>query len=79
MAGSYRHITKSDGSFNGINLLDNLGDAYEALEECYAMIKFLTGGNKEKIYKAWLKGMKMNARENTYEDFWDDGDDEEIP
>jgi hypothetical protein len=39
MAGSYRHITNGDGSFRGVELLDNLGDACEALEECYDMIR----------------------------------------
>lgn len=52
MAGSYRHITNDDGSFRGIDLIDDLGDAYEALEECYLMIQFLTGGDKAKIDEA---------------------------
>ena len=39
MAGSYRHITNDDGSYRGVDLLDNLGDADEALEECVAMIQ----------------------------------------
>lgn len=75
MAGSYRHITNSDGSFRGIDLIDNLGDAYEALEECYLMIKHLTGGDKQKVFEAWRDGyFKLRCpRENnpgTTEQFW---------
>jgi hypothetical protein len=42
MAGSYSHITTDKkGKFRGTELLDHMGDAYEALEECYGMIWFL--------------------------------------
>ena len=76
MAGSYRHIVEDDGSFRGMDLIENLGDAHEALKECYEMIQYLTGGNKEKIYTAWLEGYfkKCCPLENlplaTYERFW---------
>lgn len=76
MAGSYRHITNDDNSFRGIDLIDNLGDAHEALEECHAMIQQLTGGDKQKIFEAWLEGYaKKNLPESnqylfTYERFW---------
>ena len=43
MAGSYRHIVEDDGSFRGMDLIENLGDAHEALKECYEMIQYLTG------------------------------------
>ena len=56
MAGSYRHITDSNGDFIGVNLIDNLGDAHEALEECYEMIQWLSGGDKAKIFEAWREG-----------------------
>ena len=40
MAGSYQHIVDKQNNFLGDVdeelLLDNLGDTYEALEECYA-------------------------------------------
>lgn len=78
MAGSYRHITNADGSFRGADLIDNLGDAYEALEECYDMIQQLTGGDKKKIHKAWLEGhfKKRCPPENlpmaTFERFWEE-------
>lgn len=58
MAGSYRHIVDKDNNLlsSDSNNLDNLGDAYEALEECYDMIQYLTGGDKRGIYIAWAQG-----------------------
>lgn len=50
MAGSYGHIVSKKGrKFLGTSLLDNMGDAYEALEECYLMIEELSGGDQAKI------------------------------
>ena len=78
MAGSYRHITDADGAFIGVALIDNLGDAHEALEECHDMIQQLTGGDKKKIYEAWLEGhfKKRCPPENlplaTFEGFWEE-------
>lgn len=45
MAGSWQHMTTTSGrlrsneSFCG--MIENLGDAYEAAEECYGMIWYL--------------------------------------
>lgn len=55
MAGSYSHITGKNNVFIGVDLIDNLGDAHEALEECYEIIQILSGGSKEKILKAIKK------------------------
>lgn len=41
MAGSWKHLVTKKGKFRGVSLIDNLGDAYEALEECYGMIHWL--------------------------------------
>ena len=41
MAGSYSHCVDDQGRFQGVKLLDDLGDAYEALEEMYGMIWWL--------------------------------------
>jgi hypothetical protein len=54
MAGSLRHIIGSDGKLT-MELIDNLGDAYEALEECYALIIELSGGDMEKVSAACVK------------------------
>ena len=56
MAGSYRHVTDGEGRYIGTGLLDHMGDASEALEQCVAMIRYLAGGDKRKIYEAWLYG-----------------------
>ena len=56
MAGSYKHIINRDGEFTGTELIDNLGDAYEALEECYDMIQYLSDGDRTQIHDAWLNG-----------------------
>lgn len=52
MAGSYQHIVNENGTFCGVSHLDHMGDAYEALEECYWMIQRLAGGSKERIEAA---------------------------
>ena len=41
MAGSYKHTVNDDGTFRGVDLLDHLGDADEALEELYGMVRYL--------------------------------------
>ncbi len=56
MAGSYRHVTDGEGRYLGLDMIDDLGDASEALEECVMMIRHLTGGDKTKIYRAYLEG-----------------------
>ena len=48
MAGSLSHIVKNNGRFT-MNFIDNLGDAHEALEECFYIILDLSGGDMEKI------------------------------
>lgn len=55
MAGSYNHCVDSlTGEFIGTELLDHLGDAYEALEEMYGMIWFLAKGNTDLVEEARL-------------------------
>ena len=76
MAGSYRHITNKNNRFIGTSLLDNLGDAHEALEECYMMILHLTGGDKKKIFEAWRDGYHQPACNRladpgTEEEYWE--------
>lgn len=45
MAGSYRHIVTDTGNLISTeafpNMIENLGDAYEAIEEMYGMIWYL--------------------------------------
>lgn len=42
MAGSYRHLVGRDGKFS-MDLIEDMGDAREALEECYGRIGILAG------------------------------------
>jgi hypothetical protein len=63
MAGSYNHIVNDDGTFRGYDLLDHMGDAWEALEDCYWMIQHLSGGSKERIEEARLIGLRHGRTE----------------
>ena len=54
MAGSLSHITDRDGSFS-IDLIENMGDAYEALEECFFLIRELSEGDTSKVSVACNK------------------------
>ncbi|NJL25038.1 MAG: hypothetical protein HC902_07600 [Calothrix sp. SM1_5_4] len=63
MAGSYSHIVNDKNDFIGTELLDNLGDAYEALEECWYMINFLAGGDKKKVFEAHRKYVALSNPE----------------
>ncbi len=52
MAGSYRHIIGRTGKFlnneNFVQMIENLGDAYETAEECYGMIWWLANAMAER-------------------------------
>lgn len=54
MAGSLNHIVNSDTGEFYPDRIENLGDAYEALEECFSLIIALTSGKKE-VINAYLK------------------------
>lgn len=88
MAGSYRHVVDSDGSFRGTDLIDNVGDAHEALEEMYDMINYLADqiveldpaglDRRHLIHEAWRYG-HSRPPENTaneslcgFDRFWSD-------
>jgi hypothetical protein len=72
MAGSYLHIIGDTGRFHGVRLLDHLGDAYEALEECYGMIWLLAGGDAAKVEDARLRSKDGIALSPGIEDREDD-------
>lgn len=61
MAGSYLMVTNSDGTFRGSELLENLGDASEAVEEMWDMIEWLTGGDKFKIHCAHIGHLRKRC------------------
>ena len=62
MAGSLNQIVGADGKFT-MDLIENLGDAYEALEECYTLIYELSGGDTKRISEA--------CRKYNFPDPWD--------
>lgn len=71
MAGSYNHIITATGAFRGGGLLDNKGDVYEALEECYGMIWFLAQGDKARVEEArqhYQDGLKLAPQTEEEED-----------
>jgi hypothetical protein len=41
MAGSYRHLVNEDLQYIGLDLIENGGDAAEAIEELYGMVCWL--------------------------------------
>lgn len=51
MAGSFNHIVDDDGTFT-MDCIDNMGDAHEALEECFGLIYHLADGDSAKISRA---------------------------
>lgn len=51
----WSHPLPSYVTWNGsrfTDMIENLGDAYEAIEECYGMVMYLTGGDRAKIEEA---------------------------
>jgi|tagenome__1003787_1003787.scaffolds.fasta_scaffold19542169_2 hypothetical protein len=61
MAGSYTHIIEDDGNFvdndTFVDMIENLGDAYEMAEEMYGMIWFLAQTQDSKLSPAERVGM----------------------
>jgi hypothetical protein len=51
MAGSLNHIIGDDGRFT-MSTIENLGDAHEALVECFKIILQLSGGDMGRIRDA---------------------------
>jgi len=48
MAGSFNHLVGEDERFT-VDTIDNLGDAIEALEECWQIIHRLSSGDEQMI------------------------------
>lgn len=73
MAGSFKHICDEKLEFRGIDLIGNLGDAHEALEECFDMILWLSRGDRATIWNAHLKGHLEKRYPNTDTQTFDRG------
>lgn len=56
MAGSYISVTTKKGKLRNnetfVDAIENLGDAYEAVEELYGMIWYLANGDPIKVEEA---------------------------
>jgi hypothetical protein len=52
MAGSYSHLRDAQTGQFRFDLIENLGDAYEACEECFFLIAYLTGNDQGRIEEA---------------------------
>lgn len=89
MAGSYAHVVDrynvlvSDEKFP--DMIENLGDAYEAIEEMHHMIDILAKGDKGKIEEAHLEYIrriggdveyvKKNPLWETTKNTWEEDED----
>ena len=63
MAGSLAHLVDKDGRFN-MSLIENFGDAYEALEDCYMVIYHLAGGDTKRVSEACQKAGTVDPWDN---------------
>lgn len=92
MAGSFQHVINRDGSFIGRNgftsQIENLRDAYEAIEEMYDMIVYLSGGDPRRISEAWREGhyrermpYRIDQEPELFTDraFWEDHELQGVP
>lgn len=89
MAGSYMHVTdRLTGEFEGLDTIDNLGDAYEAIEEMHDMIGWMArqlspDDPRHAIHEAWREGhLRARAPYNLddlsltgFEAYWRPDDD----
>lgn len=56
MAGSYNHVVGKTGKLlsntNFVDMIENLGDAYEMAKDMYGMIWYLANGNVDMVEEA---------------------------
>jgi hypothetical protein len=65
MAGSYIHIIEDDGNFvdneTFVDMIENLGDAYEMAEEMFGMIWYLATAPMSNLTPAQRVGMARQS------------------
>jgi hypothetical protein len=70
MAGSWDHMTTDGGKLRNndtfCGMIENLGDAYEAAEECFGMVQYLAAqlegvSNTNQAY--WIRQAKQHYLE----------------
>jgi hypothetical protein len=68
MAGSYNHVVANDGNLGSnewvVDMLENGGDVYEAVEEMFGMIWYLAGHVVPAAPVSEIKNMVEAARRN---------------
>jgi hypothetical protein len=74
MAGSYYHVVTDDGNLGSndfvVDMLENGGDVFEAIEEMYGMIWFLTLGHASTSANAEERVAQMKAAvENAHQNY----------
>jgi hypothetical protein len=66
MAGSYNHVVQKDGNLRSnkevVEMLENGGDVFEAIEEMYGMIWYLAG-HQVGHEKAAVEDARRNYRQ----------------
>jgi hypothetical protein len=67
MAGSLNHIIDENGQFD-MSGIENMGDAHEALDECFKIIYTLAGGDMGKISAACRKFRIPDPFDPAFED-----------
>ena len=45
MAGSLKHVVDDDGTYRGVDLLENMGDMHEAVEQMAFMLMLISRTN----------------------------------
>lgn len=53
-------------NIKSLNLIDDGGDAHEALEECYDMIQYLSNNDESLIHKAHLFHIQKRGGDTKY-------------
>jgi hypothetical protein len=63
MAGSYSHLKRNADSYGGVSvsLIENMGDATEAMVGMYWMIEILSGGDRSKIKAAEARAICIES------------------
>ena len=67
MAGSLNHLVGNNDEFT-IETIENMGDAHEALAECYKIIFYLAGEKKKRISRACRALNFPDPWDKTYDD-----------
>jgi len=67
MAGSFNHLVGIDDKFTA-DMLDNMGDAIEALEECWKIIFELADDDKQIIGEVCDKFDFVNPWESEFDE-----------